>query len=91
MPMSNNGLTKLVEECGELVQIAAKRIAYPHIEDHPDGKGSIFIRLEDEIADVLAAIDFVVVMNELDFAAITMRREQKQKRFLEWHQENPNG
>lgn len=32
--MSANGLTKLVEECGELVQICAKKMAYYNSDEH---------------------------------------------------------
>ena len=38
--MHCDGLTKLIEECGELVQIAAKKQAYFDTDTHPDGKGS---------------------------------------------------
>jgi NTP pyrophosphatase (non-canonical NTP hydrolase) len=96
MPMSNNGLTKLVEECGELVQIAAKAIAYPDIGGlHPDQMeldipSAIDItqhRLEDEMADVLAASQFVIRKLRLDQGAINERMAMKLQRFTTWDKE----
>lgn len=83
MAMSNNGLTKVIEECGELVQVAAKMIAYPDRE-HPDAKGDLRERLQDEIADVMASIDFVTEKLGLDLNAITMRADMKCARFAKW-------
>lgn len=40
MPMTANGLAKLLEELGELSQVAAKKLAYFHTDEHPDGAGS---------------------------------------------------
>ncbi len=37
MAMTANGLTKLLEELGELAQVAAKKQAYFHTDAHPDG------------------------------------------------------
>ncbi len=85
MTMSNNGLTKLIEECGELTQIAAKKIAYPDTDSHPDGNGSMKLRLEDEIADVLAAIALVCDIHGLDADRMLARSEKKRELFREWH------
>lgn len=82
--MANSGLTKLVEECGELVQIAAKKIAYPDTDTHPDGKGSMRQRLEEEIADVMAASCFVVEKFGLDENKIMARMGVKVERFKKW-------
>jgi len=84
MPMSNNGLTKLIEECGELAQIAAKKIAYLHTDEHPDGKGSMKSRMEDEIADVMAAIAFVSEKLGLDEAKMFARGETKMALYKKW-------
>lgn len=94
MSMSNKGLTKLVEECGEVVQVAAKMIAYPETMEiggcatHPDGAGPLRERLEDEIADVVAACTFVGVRLGLDQQKIENRIEAKLARFAHWDQEN---
>jgi len=83
--MSHNGLTKLLEECGELSQIAAKKIAFPGTDEHPDKKGSMKKRLEEEIADVIAACCFVADANGLDPEVIINRTERKINRFKKWH------
>lgn len=49
--MPAKGLAKLIEECGELQQIAGKKLAYYTTDEHPDGQGPLSTRLEDEIAD----------------------------------------
>lgn len=53
------GLAKLAEECDELTQIAAKIIAYPDFDIHPDG-GNLKERLTEELADVAAISLFVI-------------------------------
>lgn len=86
MPMTHKGLTKLVEECGELIQVAAKKIQYPD-EQHPDGKGCLLDRLEDELSDVLAAIDFVMDTLRLDRVSVDTRRGKKLAQFQNWDAE----
>jgi NTP pyrophosphatase (non-canonical NTP hydrolase) len=85
MAMHMNGLTKLVEELGELQQITAKKMAYFDTDEHPDGKGSMKLRLEEEMADVLAAIMFVQCVNGLDGDFINERYQKKFNRFMDWH------
>ena len=86
MAMSNKGLTKLSEECGELVQAACKKIAYMD-RKHPDGKGNMNARIEEEMADVRAACDFVEAKLGLNKKAIQKRRKMKLKRFNKWDAE----
>jgi NTP pyrophosphatase (non-canonical NTP hydrolase) len=83
MPMSNRGLNKLMEECGELTQIAAKKAAYPDAQVHPDGQ-NINVRLEEEIADVIAAANFVMQKFNLNCAAVHHRSELKLLKFQAW-------
>lgn len=80
------GLAKLAEECGEVIQVIGKLIAMGGAEnyDHWDGT-QLRDRLQDEIADVLAAAAFVVAENDLDYPTIMARAEQKQDRFRQWH------
>lgn len=59
MTMTAAGVAKLIEECGELQQILGKKLAYWHTNEHPDGAGPIDARIEEEMADVCAAIIFV--------------------------------
>jgi hypothetical protein len=55
------GLSKLVEECGEVLQVAGKVLAFPD-GDHPDGE-SVSARLSKETADLAAAIEFLLEAN----------------------------
>jgi len=85
MAMAGKGLVKLLEECGELGQIAAKKLAYFDTDVHPDGKGSMQVRLQEEMGDVLAIIDFVQEIWKLDTVAIEARRRRKRELFHTWH------
>lgn len=87
MAMSNKGLTKLVEELGELSQIAAKKMAYMNIDNHPDKKGSMKKRLENEMGDVLASIQYVVGKLELDMDRIVERSDCKIEVYLAWEKD----
>lgn len=88
MAMSNRGLTKLMEECGELIQIAAKKTAYINTDEHPDRVGPLSRRLADEIADVLAACGFVIIEFSLNPTNIERRAIKKLALFTQWHREN---
>jgi hypothetical protein len=79
------GLAKLAEECGELIQVIGKLMAYPD-GDHPDGGPNLIVRLSDEIADVRAACTYVVLQS-LDSATIEPRVQFKLRRFLRWDEE----
>lgn len=87
MPLAHNGLVKLMEECGELTQIAAKMVAYPDTDEHPDGKGSMRARLIEEMGDTLAAITVTYEALALDRSAIAARREYKLGLFRQWRDE----
>lgn len=90
MPMTANGLAKLLEELGELSQISAKKLAYYHTDSHPDGKGSLNRRLEEEMGDVLGAIDFVVIQFKLNANFISLRASNKFRLYEKWHSETGN-
>lgn len=90
MTMPANGLGKLIEECGELLQIAGKKLAYYHTDAHPDGKGSMRERLQDEIGDVRAAISLVTETMNLDADAIAKRAKRKLDLFRQWHADDSN-
>lgn len=85
--MAAKGLVKLVEELSELIQVAAKKIHYPHTDDHPDGLGSLTTRLEDEIGDAIAAINFVVSKFSLSKERIQERAAKKLNQYYEWDRE----
>lgn len=86
MPMSNDGLSKLIEETGELQQVCGKLLAYPE-GIHPDGKPLLFTRLEEELADVFAAAYFVMATFELNDKNINERCAAKLSTYTQWHSE----
>jgi NTP pyrophosphatase (non-canonical NTP hydrolase) len=86
--LEKNGLVKLVEECGELTQVAAKKMTRMDSDEHWDGEGSLKTRLEAEAGDVLAAIEIVAQNFDLNSAAIMERKERKLALFREWMQES---
>ena len=83
--MHNYGLTKVVEECGELIQVIAKIQAYPDImrgDTHPDGVTRVD-QLVEELGDVMAAIQFVVYRFGFE-ASVGARAAEKKATFLRW-------
>lgn len=86
--MKNNnhqwvGIFKLIEECNELGTIAAKLCAYPNA-CHPDGKGDLIARLKDEMADVMAIIQWFEHTHDLN---VDLKRiEYKFNLFEKWNQ-----
>lgn len=88
MAMTNNGLSKLTEEIGELGQVIGKMLQYPELQMdatrfHPDGT-NLRLRLEDEMADVCAAIRFAMVKLDLDVTRIYSRQVEKESKFNKW-------
>lgn len=88
--MTANGYAKLIEECGELLQVLGKRLAYYHTEQHPDRGPPLHARMEDEIGDVMGACRFVIETNSLDATAIEHRAQSKLGIFRLWHAEKDN-
>lgn len=84
--MDRGGLTKLIEECGELIQVAAKKQAYFDTDKHPDGTNLTY-RLEEEISHVLAAITFVINKLELDSSIVTHLKNKKLELYQAWDKE----
>ena len=80
------GLLKLQEECGELIQISAKKSAFISADFYPDGT-NMKTRLEEEIADVLAALSFVSNEMQLDESRIEERLDSKLVRYEEFMKE----
>jgi len=76
MVMTLNGLAKLTEEIGELIQVAGKKMAYAD-GTHPDGKGDLNSRMQEEMGDVVAAIAFVSKKLKLDVIAISAISEHE--------------
>lgn len=84
------GLAKLTEECGELLQVAGKLMAFPD-GAHPDGAGDLVERLLSELADVGAVVEYVVKANHLDHDRFFARMRKKVARFVEWHAKERGG
>lgn len=82
------GIAKLVEECGEVIQVCGKLMAYPdgnHPDgNHPDGKGNLETRLMEEMGDLHAALEFVEYNNSLSNVVINSRRVEKIRLFKKW-------
>jgi hypothetical protein len=76
------GIGKLIEECGEVMQLAGKAIAFP-IGEHPDGKGDLRQRLLVECADLYAALDYFCEENDIP-ANMSQRRQDKYDQFRRW-------
>jgi NTP pyrophosphatase (non-canonical NTP hydrolase) len=85
--LSEFALLKLIEECGELVQIASKKLMFPDTDMHPDSQGSMYARINGEVADVLACIEHM--MPSLDRQYINQRVRTKLERFKRWDTQTP--
>ncbi len=77
------GLSKLIEECGEVVQVCGKLLGSNGVIHHWDGS-NLKDRIEEELADLGAAIDFVVFWCNLSSEKIEKRRRVKLDKFQEW-------
>jgi NTP pyrophosphatase (non-canonical NTP hydrolase) len=84
------GLAKLGEECSEAGQVVGKIIAAGGESVHWDGS-DLRHRLQEEIADVLAAAEFLTAVNGLDRQAIADRYASKITTFHRWHVEHSDG
>lgn len=77
------GIGKLIEEAGEVSQVLGKLIPFPDGR-HPDGNGNLRQRIQEEIADLYAALDYFVGENSLNGKDINARRQDKYRQFMEW-------
>lgn len=80
------GISKLVEEAGEVQQVAGKIMGAGGLVEHWDGS-DLRHRLVEEMGDLLAAVAFVVEANGLDVMALEQRRQKKLMTFRTWHAE----
>lgn len=78
------GLSKLIEELGEVAQVAGKLIATDGNDLHWEGT-NLRERMQEEIADLLAACAFVIEQNGLDSNYIADRVSRKLGLFRQWH------
>lgn len=80
------GISKLVEEAGEVCQVAGKLLGTGGAVEHWDGS-NLRERLEEEIADLMAACRFVIEANGLDVEKVRARAALKLEIFNLWHRE----
>jgi len=78
------GISKLIEECGELQQVMGKLVATGGRREHWSGD-DLSVRLTEEMADVFAALDFVLEHNDLNPKRLTRRMAAKRRLFEAWH------
>jgi NTP pyrophosphatase (non-canonical NTP hydrolase) len=82
------GLSKLMEECGEVLQVLGKIIAAHKCglpeNMHWDGT-NLRERIHDELADLAAAVNFFGSMNSLQDSAYRERVNKKLDLFCQWH------
>lgn len=81
--MDKKGLTKVIEECSELIVICAKKSAFMDKDFHPDGQ-NMRVEIEKEIADVLATVEYVTSTWNLDKEFINNRMSEKLKLYRKW-------
>lgn len=77
------GTGKLNEEAGEVIQVIGKLIATGGSPYYWEGK-DLRAMLEDEIADLMAAVTFTIHHNKLDKQKIAERSMRKLGLFEEW-------
>src|SRR5690242_1418707 len=78
------GISKLVEESGEVLQVCGKLMGTGGKIDHWDGS-NLKEKLEEELADMFAAARFVIDQCGLDEQKMAARVLFKLQRFLTWH------
>jgi len=79
------GISKLIEEAGEVQQVAGKLLGTGGESSHWDGS-DLRERLQEEIGDLVAACFFVMEINGLDEERIRDRHQKKLELFKRWHQ-----
>jgi len=80
------GLSKLIEEAGEVQQVVGKLIATGGKTKHWEGS-DLRERLQEELGDLIAACFFVMEANSLDEETIRSRHQAKLMLFHRWHVE----
>ncbi|OGT55458.1 MAG: hypothetical protein A3E01_09105 [Gammaproteobacteria bacterium RIFCSPHIGHO2_12_FULL_63_22] len=79
------GLSKLIEECGEVLQVGGKLIGSEGRTDH--WSGDLNQMLVDELGDLLAALRFFMEANNIDTSSVAARQRRKLAVFWEWHRQ----
>ena len=90
MGLVRQGANKVQEECGELLQALAKREAVGPGKRHWDGS-LVDRRVEEEMADVLAAIQYAAERMGLNQKLIAARMEKKYALYCKWERDELEG
>lgn len=80
------GLSKVMEEAGEVVQVGGKIMGTGGEVEHWDGT-NLRDRITDEIADFMAAAGFAIEHWDLDAARVARRVADKRETFERWHRD----
>lgn len=80
------GLSKLIEEAGEVQQVGGKLIGSGGRPTFWDGN-NVNDKLVEELGDLLAAIEFFMEKNPINAQAVNERRFMKLEIFRKWHAE----
>jgi len=85
-----NGLSKLIEELGELQQVCGKLIGSEGNTDH--WSGDLRAKFIEEIGDVYASLNYFTTKNfsSEDRNHIIIRMHMKEATFQEWNKEVRN-
>lgn len=83
MARSWPSLLKLTEEANELGVELMKLKAFPNGK-HPGRRRSVILSTEDEIADVIGAINYMIDKERLDRKRIEKRAKAKYRKFSNW-------
>lgn len=78
------GVGKVLEEMGEVAQVAAKLISTDGVDAYWDGS-NLRDDLSGELGDLLAAITFLRDTNALNEDLLIERRKRKTELFHKWH------
>lgn len=82
------GLSKVIEECGEVLQVAGKLMGTAGNVEHWDGAGPLDVRIAEEMCDLFAACVAFFQLNGFDGVEEYVEREaDKYQTFLRWHAE----
>lgn len=83
-PLMLRRMGKLIEELGELTNVAARCIIQG-IDKVDPGTGRVNLdRLEDELADVMAQCQMTINILSLNGAKICTRKLDKERQMREW-------
>lgn len=78
------GLSKLIEEFGEVGEVAGKIIGNEGRPVHFNGD-NLIVRMGEEIADASAATRVFIQLNGYDDGWVLAREQEKYHLFLKWH------